>query len=204
MAEYKRGTMVQGNDTVTIEGYVENAQLLERLLTKDAEFAKAYRKLIRKALQSARRRIGSDVRANIGIAKDPRDAYKAVKMAVYKTIFGGNVSILSKRKASNLKTSYHPPRTMSAGQRGGNRVPMSARTLMVNSYYGADRGFILRWLEAGTKDRFAGTRGGRLHGRRSKIGARHTFSSNAPAELEKAIEEIAEAFAEYINTVING
>lgn len=196
--------MEQSNGTVTIEGYVENAQLLERLLTKDAEFAKAYRKLIRKALQAAKRRISNDVKFNIGIAKDPRAAYKAVKMAVYKSIFGGNVSILSKRKSSNLKTSYHPPRTLTAGQRGGNRVPMSARTLAVNSYYGADRGFILRWLEEGTQNRIAGTRGGKLHGNRKRIGARHEFSSNAPTEMEKAIEEIAESFAEYINTVING
>ena len=196
--------MEQSNGTVSIEGYTENAQILERLLTRDPDFAKAYRKLIRKALQAARRRVSNDIKFRIGINKDPRAAYKAVKMAVYKSVFGGNISILSRRKASSTQTSYHPPRTLKAGQRGGNRVPMSARTLAVNSYYGIDRGFILRWLEEGTKDRYAGTRGGRLHGNRKHIGARHEFSSEAPAELEKAIEEIAESFAEYVNTVVNG
>ena len=196
--------MEQSNGTVSIEGYTENAQILERLLTRDPDFAKAYRKLIRKALQAARRRVSNDIKFRIGINKDPRAAYKAVKMAVYKSVFGGNISILSRRKASSTQTSYHPPRTLNAGQRGGNRVPMSARTLAVNSYYGIDRGFILRWLEEGTKDRYAGTRGGRLHGNRKHIGARHEFSSEAPTELEKAIEEIAESFAEYVNTVVNG
>lgn len=196
--------MEQSNGTVSIEGYTENAQILERLLTRDPDFAKAYRKLIRKALQAARRRVSNDIKFRIGINKDPRAAYKAVKMAVYKSVFGGNISILSRRKASSTQTSYHPPRTLNAGQRGGNRVPMSSRTMAVNSYYGIDRGFILRWLEEGTKDRYAGTRGGRLHGNRKHIGARHEFSSEAPAELEKAIEEIAESFAEYVNTVVNG
>lgn len=196
--------MEQSNGTVSIEGYTENAQILERLLTRDPDFAKAYRKLIRKALQAARRRVSNDIKFRLGINKDPRAAYKAVKMAVYKSVFGGNISILSRRKASSTQTSYHPPRTLKAGQRGGNRVPMSARTLAVNSYYGIDRGFILRWLEEGTKDRYAGTRGGRLHGNRKHIGARHEFSSEVPAELEKAIEEIAESFAEYVNTVVNG
>ena len=196
--------MEQSNGTVSIEGYTENAQLLERLLTKDPDFARAYRKLIRKALQAAKRRVSNDIKFRIGINKDPRAAYKAVKMAVYKSVFGGNISILSNRKASSLRTSYHAPRTLTAGQRGGNRVPMSARTMAVNSYYGQDRGFILRWLEEGTEMREAGTRGGRLHGNRKKIGKRHEFSSVAPAELEKAIEEIAESFAEYVNTVANG
>ena len=67
---------------VEIEGYVENARKLERLLTSDADFAANYRKLIRKVLQEARRRVANDVRFNIGIGKDPRDAYKAVKMSV--------------------------------------------------------------------------------------------------------------------------
>lgn len=199
--------MNQGSNTVTIEGYVENAQLLEKLLTKDDEFAKAYRKLIRKVLQSARRRIGSNVRYGIGISKDPRDAYKAVKMAVYKSIFGGNVSILNRKRSGNIKTSYHPPRTLRVSRRGGNRVPISARTLAVNSYYGLDRAFILRWLEEGTYKtprRQAGTHGGNLHGNRGKIDAKHIFSDNASKELEMAINEIAESFAEYINTVING
>lgn len=195
------------NGDVTIEGYVENARILERLLTKDADFSKAYRKLIRKALQEAKRRVGSDVRYNIGIAKDPRDAYKAVKLAVYKKVFGGNISILNRSKSGNVKTSYHPPRTLNASKRGGNRVPISARTLAVNSYYGLDRAFVLRWLEEGTYKtprRQAGTRGGRMHGNRGKIEAKHVFSNDAPKELEKAINEIAESFAEYINKVIDG
>lgn len=195
------------NNTVEIEGYLENAQLLERLLTRDADFAKAYRQVIRKALQKARRLVGDDVKFNIGVGRDPRDAYKAVKMGVYKSIFGGNISILNRKKAGAMKTSYHAPRTLQSGQRGGNRVPMSARTLQVMSYYGTDRAFVLRWLEEGTyktPKRMAGTRGGKLHGNREGITAGHVFSSAAPQRLEQAINDIAEGFAEYINNQING
>lgn len=193
------------NNTVEIEGYLENAQLLERLLTRDADFAKTYRQVIRKALQKARRMTSNDLRFNI--LRDPRAAYKAVKMSVYKSIFGGNISILNRKKAGAMKTSYHEPRTLKAGQRGGNRVPMSARTLQVMSYYGTDRAFILRWLEEGTyktPNRQAGTRGNKLHGNRGGITAGHVFSSVAPQRLEQAINDIAEGFAEYINNQING
>ena len=191
--------MVQNG--VEIEGYVENARKLERLLTSDADFAANYRKLIRKVLQEARRRVANDVRFNIGIGKDPRDAYKAVKMSVYKSIFGGNISILNRRRAGNIKTTYHAPRTSTPGQRGGNRHPISGRTLAINSYYGVDRAFLLRWLESGTKERKAGTRDDRMHGKRGSIGAMHVFSEDAPKELQQAINDIAESFADYIRKV---
>ena len=195
------------DNTVEIEGYLENAQLLERLLTRDADFAKTYRQVIRKVLQKARRMVSNDIKFNIGVGRDPRAAYKAVKMGVYKSIFGGNISILNRKTAGATRTSYHAPRTLQSGQRGGNRVPMSTRTLQVNSYYGTDRAFVLRWLEEGTyrtPNRQAGTRGNKLHGNRGGITAGHVFSSAAPQRLEQAINDIAEGFAEYINKQING
>ena len=193
---------MSSDGTVTIEGYDINERILTRLLTNDQDFAKAYRKLIRKALQAARRRVSNDIKFRIGVNKDPRAAYKAVKMAAYKSIFGGNISILNRRKASKYESTYQAPRTLVVGQRGGNRVPMSARTIHVNSYYGVDRGFILRWLEEGIQeDRTAGTRGGKLHGNRGPLPAQHEFSEEAPKEMEKAIEEIAEALSTYIESV---
>lgn len=195
--------MEQSNGTVSIEGYTENAQILERLLTSDADFAKAYRKLIRASLREAKRKVSNDIKYAIGVNKDPRAAYKAVKMAVYKSIFGGNISILSRKKASNIRTTYHAPRTLVVGQRGGNRVPMSARTMQVNSYYGQDRSFILRWLEEGIPEekRYAGSRGGHLHGYRGPLPKQDTFEESAPREMEEAIGQIAEALATYINSV---
>ena len=189
---------------IEIEGYTENAMALERLLTSDAEFAKAYRKLIRASLREAKRKVGNSIRYSIGVNKDPRAAYKAVKTAVYKSLFGGNLSILSNRKASGTTTTYHAPRTLVAGQLGGNRVPMSARTIQVNSYYGQDRSFILRWLEDGTPNgRVAGSRGGRLHGNRGVISPGNVFSSVADGAMEEAVEQISNALAEYVNSVAN-
>ena len=43
------------------------------------------------------------------------------------------------------------------------------------SYAGIDRGFILRFVNSGTTDRTAGTRGGRLSGNRGSIDARNFF-----------------------------
>lgn len=192
------------NGVLSIEGYEENARILDHLLTTDADFAQAFRKLIRKSLQEAKKRISNDIRFAIGVNNDPRDAYKAVKMAAYKSIFGGNLSILSRRKAGSVQTTYHAPRTLKSGQRGGNRVKMSARTLQVMSYYGMDRGFILRWLEEGTSPRQAGSRGGNLHGNRGAIRRKNVFSSNAPTEMQKAVNEISEAIIEYINKVVDG
>lgn len=213
------------NGVLSIEGYEANARILDHLLTTDADFAQAFRKLIRKSLQEAKKRISNDIRFSIGANNDPRDAYKAVKMAAYKSIFGGNLSILSRRKAGSVQTTYHAPRTLKSGQRGGNRVKMSARTLQVMSYYGMDRGFILRWLEEGTGERTIkftangnrekvnrGSRGGDLSkygktintGTRGKIGTDNVFSDNAPKEMQKAVNEISEAIIEYINRVVDG
>jgi len=213
------------NGYISIEGYKENAMILDHLLTTDADFAKAFRQLIRKSLQAAKRRIGSDIRFSSAIKQDPRDAYKAVKVAAYKSIFGGSISILSKRKAGSLRTTYHPPHTLTSGQRGGNRRAISARTMNVMSYYGDDRSFILRWLEEGTEERIVnfkpddrrehihrGSRGGNVDkygktintGKRGRLVKGNVFSLNAPKEMQQAVNEISEAIVEYINKVIDG
>lgn len=212
----------ESNGVVSIENYDVNARKLEHLLTSDPDFAKAYRALIRKSLQAARRKISSDIKFSNAIKKDPRAAYKAVKTSVYKSIFGGNISILSRKKASNTRTTYAPPRTLKAGQRGGNRRKITPRTLQVMSYYGIDRGFILRWLEEGTNERLInfkadgnrahihrGSRGGDVSkygvtvntGKRGSLKAKNVFSNHAGRELEIAVDEISDALVEYINSV---
>jgi hypothetical protein len=76
---------------------------------------------------------------------DLRHAYKAVRYAVYKRLFGGQVNILNSRRAG-AETAYRAQRKGSTG-RGGNRRPRTSRNLDV--YEGVDRGFILRWLNDG-------------------------------------------------------
>jgi hypothetical protein len=79
---------------------------------------------------------------------DPRNAYKAVRFAVYKRLFGGQVNILQSRRAGVMRL-YEPQRTLDPGKRGGNRRQRSQRTTNLMSYNGVDRGFILRWLNGG-------------------------------------------------------
>jgi hypothetical protein len=132
---------------------------------------------------------------------DPRQAYKAVKSAVYKRILGGSVSILNRKNAKG-GGSYEPPRKLRQGQRGGNRVPRSQRTQQVMSYEGADRAFILRFLNAGTDVREAGTRSGRMSGNRGRIAPRNFFANSSHTAMQKAAEQLSTLIDEMIKKEI--
>lgn len=63
----------------------------------------------------------------------------------------------------------------------------SKRTNQVDSYYGSDRGFILRFLNAGTDTRYAGTRDGNMkHAFRGRLTATDWFGTASQKELEEA------------------
>ena len=111
---------------IETDGLVEQRKELDKLLMTNPDMVKKVQGLVRKVLMIARANIG---RAASDVMKsDPRQAYKAVKTAVYRQILGGNVSILNKRKAATKFSAYEPPRTLQQGQRGGNRVKRSERT----------------------------------------------------------------------------
>ena len=171
-----------------VDGIVRQKQELESLLMSNPEMEKKVQGLIRHVLLQARKQISGDIH---GVIKnDPRQAYKAVKSAVYRRILGGNVSILNKRKAG--KRGPVPPvvhqletRVNSKGNhRGGNRMPRSRRTEDLLTYQGADRGFILRFLNAGTADRES-----RI-GNRGSIAARSFFATSSQQAMEKAAEQL--------------
>ena len=173
-----------------VDGIVRQKQELESLLMSNPEMEKKVQALIRKVLLQARREISGSIQSGDVMKSDPRQAYKAVKSAVYRRILGGNVSILSKRKAG--KRGPVPPivhqletRVNSKGNhRGGNRMPRSRRTEDLLTYQGADRGFILRFLNAGTADRES-----RI-GNRGNISARSFFASSSQQAMEKAAEQL--------------
>jgi hypothetical protein len=59
-------------------------------------------------------------------------------------------------------------------------------------HYGPhDRQWILRFINSGTSDRMAGSRGGRLSGNRGRIAARNFFSGAASSALTKAADNLA-------------
>ena len=95
------GGSAAGADTIRVE---VNEDLIEqhrramaRLLVSDPETRKRLKAVIRKEIKNARNKTASDVRNSL--ENDPRSAYRAVKHAVYKSVLGGNVSILAARKA---------------------------------------------------------------------------------------------------------
>lgn len=184
------------SDYVKVQGVEEVQAMFDHLLTTDPGFDLNLRKLIRKELSAARKKLSKD--AADFIDKDPRKAARAVKFAVYKKLFGGNLSILSKRKAG-AKYQLVRERKLRPGQVGGNRRPYvdDSRNRLQN-YFGADRGFILRFLNAGTEERET------RYGNRGSVRKSDWFERTAPWEMEAAAAQVAEAVNEYIKQQTNG
>lgn len=138
--------MAEMNGVVELSGLSEFEDKLKRLKTDNPGFEKRLRDVIRKVMGQARSNLRKDAATGLQMESDPRHAYKAVRYAVYKRLFGGQVNILNSRRAG-AETGYRPARTLTPGQRGGNRRVRNSRSL--DKYEGVDRGFILRWLNNG-------------------------------------------------------
>lgn len=156
-------------------------------------------KALRKAIARVMRKAASGTQKSIGaiLPHDPRQAHKAVKNAVYKKILGGNLSILDKKKASNNRARLARTRKLDSNphQRGGNRVTRSARTEQLDTYFGSDRAFVLRFLNSGadrTSPSSQRRRGNRAIGNRGTITPANFFEELANNNLEKAVDELEE------------
>ena len=195
------------NGTVEIRGLEERIKQFGEASTKNPEMRRRINEVIRQMMKEVRKNLQSNAQSGLQMKEDPRKAYKAIKMAVYRKIFGGNVSILSPRRAGNMRL-YEPPRHPS--QRGGNRMKRSGRTTDMMSYQGGDRWMVLQWLNNGTRERYIGGRNGKTEaqynkfiadrngrGFRGSISARNWFGprstqelQNAAAKLDKMIDDI--------------
>jgi hypothetical protein len=179
---------------------LEQQKVLEAALSTNPKTQKALQGLIRKAISQARAEVVRSVSASI--ANDPRHAARAVRTAVYKKILGANINIYNSRKAHG-STSYEAPRKLRPHQRGGNRVPRGGRTQQIMSYDALDRGFILRFLNSGTTDRQAGTRGGRLSGNRGRIAPRNFFRGAGEQALVRATDNLANLIDTELEAILN-
>jgi len=184
-----------------VDGLVKQRKELEQMLSSNPDMEKRLQKVIRKVLMQARKTVMDSIKFKHG---DPRQARKAVKTAVYRRILGGSVSLLNKRKAG-AAGSYEPPRKGSTG-RGGNRRPRSRDTQRMMGYLGADRAFILRFLNQGTtgrnienfatnpkRDNWPSVPKWNKHpntGNRGSIAARNFFSSSSRQALQQAAAEL--------------
>lgn len=180
-----------------------NEQLVEqqnrafgRLMATDKETRKRIQKIIREELKDAAKRLRED--AKYEMKEDPRKAFRAVKSSVYRRILGGNVSILNPRRAgARYQLIRERKLDMNPHQRGGNRRPRSARTEQVDSYFGKDRAFILRFVSSGTAARKT------RYGNRGSIVARNWFQNMAPHEMELAAGNLAEVIEEELIEAYN-
>lgn len=174
----------------------QQAKAFARLLISDKDMRKRIRKIIREELKDTAKRLRED--ASYEIKDDPRKAFKAVKSTVYRKILGGNVSILNPRKAgTRYKLLRDRKLDRNPHQVGGNRRKRSARTEQIDSYFGKDRAFILRFLSSGTDNRRT------IYGNRGSITARNWFQNMAPQEINLAAENIAQIVDEELAEAYN-
>ena len=179
-------------------------------MSTDPKMRKVIQQHIREALFEARR----DVMAAFPAEHDPRQARRAIRTSVYDKVLGGNINILT-GKIAHGTNNYEPQRKLVPGQRGGNRRKRSQRTQQVMSYAPLDRGFILRFVNSGTKTRVIGFRntlkGNRTRyenrvyrinrgdkartGNRGAIAPRNWFKQSAESALGEAAQNIADMIA---------
>lgn len=192
--------------TIEIEGLDEQVKQLRRMMSEDPYFRRRVNAVIKTVLSEARREVTQHAQG--AMDSDPRHAYKAVRTAVYRRILGGNLNILQKRKAG-APGNYQKPRK-GLPLRGGNRWGRSERTKQLEGYEGADRGFILRFINAGASNRAirsytdsSGTRHDLLThakgGSRGNISARNWFGQAS----QQALESASASMQDFIDQIIN-
>lgn len=171
------------------------------LFVSHPETKKRIKKIVREELKKAAKRMQQDIHAEL--KNDPRQAYKAVKFSIYKRIMGGNMSILSRRRGG-ARYELRKSRKLDENprQRGGNRRLRSTATRRMDTYFGADRSFVLRFLNSGTKERNiyfkSDPRRSKYDsshnpntGYRKFIAPRDLFEGDSQKEMEKAAMEIS-------------
>ena len=199
----------------------QTSRALAAMLTSHPETRKRIQKLIREELKEARKTLKLD--AKEAMKSDPRKAYLAVRSSVYKKILGGNLNILASRRAGQ-RAMLIKDKTLQDGQRGGNRRRRTSRTENLETYYGKDRGFILRFLDSGTANRVIpfhsdsarehvhrGSQGGDLSkygktintGNRGSISPRNWFSNAAPQALAQMSERLEQILDEELSAAFN-
>jgi len=195
------------------------ADNLKAAMSTDPKMRKVIQEHIREALFEARREVIKDIHFNNG---DPRQSARSVRTSVYEKVLGGQINILTGGKAHSA-SNYQSTKKGTNG-RGGNRRPRSERTKQIQSYGPLDRGFILRFVNSGTKTRVIGFRNTvkgnraryeqavtRIHrgeklrtGNRGAIAARNWFSTSAENALGNAAQMIADLIEIEAAAIANG
>ena len=193
---------VQGTGDVNLE--VDNREFVamcERLKYENLVRTSDIRRVFAKVAKPVKQTVQQGARASM--KKDPRKAWKGVRVITLKGGMGVVVGLLNPRKAG--KTGTWLDFTTKGGKSGITRNrKRTKRTNQVDGYVGADRAFILRIVNQGTVNgpRTAGTRYKTIKpANRGEITAARFFDRAAPAmkqasanlgtELGKIIEKKA-------------
>lgn len=176
---------------------------LDRMLTTDKTMEAKLQRIVARVLQEARDKMRGRMKH---LSK--REAYLAIRKSVYKRCLGGNINIITPTKGEVKK--QNPP----ASRRGRLK-----RTEQIMSYYGASRGFLLRFWNSGTEDRFTTHMNGHRilrtqkvpwHtyksgeiGGRGRIQARNWFGSMSQQELERAAQLFDDLMTKLIDKEFN-
>ena len=193
--------------TIETKGFAELRKRIEALQTTDPAMRKHLQNIIRTMMKGVRSQMMKDARSGLQMDSDPRNAYKAIRTSVYKRLLGGQVNILQSRRAGKRNNYQKPRKGLPA--RGGNRWGRSERTVALETYDGKDRGFILRFLNAGTNDRsirsYTAKDGNRhdliaprKNGNRGRISARNWFGNKSQQEMESAAANLQQMIDELI------
>lgn len=187
---------VQGRFDVNLS--VDNkpfVEMLERLKYSNLVKSKDIRKVFAKVAKPVKKTVQQGARASM--KKDPRKAWKGVRVITLKDGHGVVVGLLNPRKAGNFGIPPRPTGGKSGIRRHRKR---SDRTNQVDAYQGADRSFILRMHNQGTTVRFAGTRDSvslKVRANRGKLTARRFFDRAEPA-MKQASQSLAQELGKMI------
>lgn len=179
---------VQGTGDVNLQ--VDNRDFVEMLdslryenLVKSSDVRKVFAKVAKPVKQSVQQGARSSMK------KDPRKAWKGVRVITLKGGKGVVVGLLNPRKAGNAMAVG----SNSTGGKSGIRRKRkrSARTNQVDGYQGADRSFILRMHNQGTESRMAGTRDGNMKAaNRGRLTAKRFFD-RAASGMQRASQQLS-------------
>ena len=188
---------VQGTGDVNLQ--VDNrdfVEMLDRLryenLVKSSDVRKVFAKVAKPVKQSVQQGARSSMK------KDPRKAWKGVRVITLKGGKGVVVGLLNPRKAGNAMAVG----SNSTGGKSGIRRhrKRSERTNQVDGYQGADRSFILRMHNQGTESRMAGTRASvslSKTANRGRLTAKRFFD-RAEAGMQRASQSLAQELGKII------
>lgn len=171
----------------------ERLDALSALSSPDSELNKSIRAAISDALKEVRNKISEGIKFENG---DPRGTAHSVKRYIARKYFGGVVSVAGyNAKATGVKNTYEAPRKLRPGQRGGNRMPRSAKTQRYLDYGPQDRMFILNFVDHGTKMRKSNLR------KLGQITHRGFFKKLGEPAMQSAVESLGKMIEKEFNNI---